>query len=161
MIAKMMALSFAEYPFVKDFLKDAFGSEEKRMLFLEKASGMLIKTLMRKGICFFERNDGEVRAFCILSTIENMQPTVWDMVAGGAIGLLPSLFNKAIREFIVFYLSEAATVDYPKGKDVWYVHLFAVNPNHQGKGLGSMIMNDCVFPYVDNRQGKSIFLATK
>jgi len=160
MIAKMMASSFATYPFVANFLTTAYVSEEKRTQFLEKLSQILIKTLMRKGVCLYEKEDDEVRAFCILSTIENMNPSIWDMVASGAFRLLPNLFNKAAREFIVFYLRDAAMVDFPKSADRWYVHLFAVSPKHQGKQLGSAMMNHCIFSYVAERQGQNILLAT-
>lgn len=78
MIAKMMATSFATYPFVAKFLTTAYTSEKKRTQFLEKLSQILIKTLMRKGVCLFDKEDNEVRAFCILSTIENMNPSIWD-----------------------------------------------------------------------------------
>jgi len=160
MIAKMMASSFATYPFVAKFLTTAYASEEKRVQFLEKLSQILIKTLMRKGVCLFDKEDSEVRAFCILSTIENMNPSTWDMVTSGVFHLLPNLFNKAAREFIVFYLRDAAMVDFPKSADRWYVHLFAVSPKHQGKQLGSAMMNHCIFPYVERRQGQSILLST-
>jgi len=159
-VALMMALSFAEYPFVDFFLKDAFSSEDDSVRFLQKVSKILIKTLMRKGICFFERNEGEVRAFCILSTIKDMQPTVWDMVMSGAIRLLPNIFNRAVRQFIIFYLREAANVNFQNEPNTWYIHLFAVSPNHQGKQLGSMMMNNCVFPYVKEQQGNRILLST-
>ena len=160
MVAKMMASSFAEYPFVDYFLRDAYKNENDRQRFLEKVSKILIKTLMRDGICFFEKNDSEVRAFCILSTIENMQPTVWDMVSSGALRLVPNLFNQATRQFIAFYLREAAVVNFQNDPNTWYVHLFAVSPNHQGKQLGSIMMNDCIFPYVKERQGNRILLST-
>jgi len=160
MIAKMMASSFVTYPFVASFFTTAYASKEKRTQFLEKLSQILIKMLMRKGVCLFEKEDGEVRAFCILSTIENMNPSTWDIVASGAFRLLPNLFNKTAREFIIFYLRDAAMVYFPESTDRWYVHLFAVSPKHQGKQLGSAMMNHCIFPYVAERQGKSILLAT-
>jgi len=160
MIAMLMASSFAEYPFVDFFLKDAFRSENVRARFLQKVSKILIKTLLRKGICFFEKNDGEVRAFCILSTIKDMQPTVWDMVTSGVIRLVPKMFNKAVRQFIVFYLRDAANVNFQNDPNIWYVHLFAVSPNHRGKQLGSMMMNSCIIPYVKEQQGNRILLST-
>lgn len=160
MIAKMMATSFATYPFVAKFLTTAYASEKRRTQFLEKVSRILIKTLMRKGVCLFDKEDDEVRSFCVLSTIENMNPSIWDMVASGVLHLLPNLLNKAVRQFIVFYLRDAAMVNFPKSADRWYVHLFAVNPGYQGKRLGSAMMNHCIFPYVEQRQGQSILLAT-
>ena len=160
MIAKMMATSFATYPFVAKFLTTAYASEKKRTKFLEKVSKILIKTLMRKGICFFDKDDNEIRAFCILSTIENMNPSIWDMVTSGALRLLPNLLNKAVRKFIIFYLRDAAMVGFPTSADRWYVHLFAVNPKYQGKQLGFAMMNQCIFPYVEQRQGQSILLST-
>ena len=161
MIAKMMASSFVTYPFVMDFLRTAYACKKERTQFLEKVSRILIKTLMRKGICFFEKKTDEVRAFCILSTIENMKPSMWDMVTSGAFCLLPNLFNKAVRQFIIFYLRDAAMVNFPMmGENIWYVHLFAVSPNHQGKQLGSTMINHCIVPYVEQRQGEGILLAT-
>jgi len=160
MIAKMMASTFSAYPFVANFLTTAYARDNKKAQFLEKVSKILIKTLMRKGICFFDKDDNEVRAFCILSTIDNMNPNIWDIVTSGALRLLPNLLNKATRQFIIFYLRDAAMVDFPKSTDRWYVHLFAVNPKYQGKQLGSAMMNHCIFPHVQQRQGQSILLAT-
>ena len=159
-ISIMMASSFSAYPFVKNFLMDAYRNENERVQFLEKLCCVFIKTLMRKGVCFFEKEDDEVRAFCILSTMKYMKPRMWDMAASGAIYLLPDMFNKAVRQFMRFYLRDAAEVNFPTSENSWYVHLFAVSPNHQGNQLGTTMMNGCIFPYVEQRKGQRILLAT-
>lgn len=159
-ITKMMADSFISYPFVAHFLKNSFQSKEKERQFLEKTCNVLVKALLRNGICFFEKQEHEVRAFCILSTIENMKLSAWDLLASGAMRLLPYLFQKRVLQFILFYLKDAAVVHAPENKNTWYVHLFAVSPHHQGKQLGSALMNHCIIPYVKQKQGAGIFLAT-
>jgi len=85
---------------------------------------------------------------------------MWDMMASGVFRLLPHLLNKSIRQFVIFYLRDAAVVNFSKTANTWYVHLFAVSPNHQGKQLGSAMMNHCIFPYVEQQQGRNILLAT-
>jgi len=159
-IAKMMAASFVTYPFVAHFLKDSFGCKEKELYFLEKTCAVLIKALMRKGVCFFEKRGGEVRAFCILSSIEDMKPSAWDIVSSGAVGLFPYLFKRGVLRFVLFYLGEAANVSFAEYEGAWYVHLFAVSPYHQGQALGSEMMNGCIVPYVRRQGGKRVLLST-
>jgi len=163
LVTKMMAASFATYPFVAHFLRDAFNSEPERLQFLEKLSRVLLKALMRRSVCLTEKHQGEVRAFCVLSPIEHMEIPVWDLVTSGALRLLPHVFKKGMLQFIVFYLKDAANAAVPKfieRNQTWYVHLFAVSPNHQGQQLGSVMMRDCVIPYVKQYGGTDILLST-
>jgi len=160
LITRMMAASFVTYPFVAHFLRDTFRSEEERLQFLEKLSGILVKALMRKGVCLIEKHQDEVRAFCILSPTAHMKISVWDLVTNGALSLLPHVFKKRMLQFIVFYLKDAANATIPKCMErnkTWYVHLFAVSQNHQGQQLGSAMMHNCVIPYVRQNHGTGIF----
>ena len=159
-ITNVMVNSFATYPFVAHCLKDVFKGEAKRLQFLEKMCGVLAKALMRKSVCLIKKHDDEVAAFCILSRIDDMEIRIWDLVASGAIGVLPYLFKKGVLQFIIFYLKHAANVNFKKDDKTWYIHLFAVSPHHQGRQLGSKLMNDCVIPYVKQQQGKGIAVST-
>ena len=161
-ITKVMIASFSTYPFVERFLKSAFAYETQRLHFLEKMCNVLVRALMRKSVCLVEKRNHEIRALCVLSPIKNMKVSIWDLIVSGAIRILPYLFRKDIFQFIKFYLMDAALADlnFADSDKVWYVHLFAVDSNHQGKRIGSEMISNYVVPYVKQHHGTGIILST-
>ncbi|MBP3201014.1 MAG: GNAT family N-acetyltransferase [Lachnospiraceae bacterium] len=54
----------------------------------------------------------------------------------------------------------ASTPCHTLKKDAWYVNMITVEPEFQGKGIGSKLINDFIVPYVKDNGGKEVSLFT-
>jgi len=162
-VAKSMAVAFIDYPFIMShsFFKHNFKNDEDALHFLEEMCFIYVRAIFNKVTIWLDMEQNKIRGLAILSKVENMEVSIGDLMVGGLIQFLPRLCKKYALRFIKFFLKGAAVLS-PEfiDSEAWYLHIFAINPNYQGKQVGSKLMNECLFPYIRNQQGSCLATST-
>jgi len=161
-VAKLMAISFLDYPFMNhSFFQYNFKNQSEQLQFLEKMCFIYAKAIFKHVKILISENQFELSGLAILSEIEQMSISLFDLMRGGLITFSPQLCKKYAIQFIKFFLTEAATLnDKFLNPHTWYLHIFAINPDYQGQKIGSKLMNEGVLSYIRRQQGKYLITST-
>lgn len=158
-IAKMVAVSFGEYPMYTLTFRDKFKTKEDFISYITKLNKVHISANARKHKCFVGVKDGKIVSVALLQNPNIKRISLWNYIVSGGISLLFPIGFKRLIDF--FNISNIAHKAYEeKHKNAWYIELLAVNPNYKGQGLGSKMINDCLIPYCKAQGASELALIT-
>lgn len=158
-IAKMVAVSFGEYPMYTLTFRDKFKTKGDFISYITKLNKVHISVNARKHKCFVGVKDGKIVSVALLQNPNIKRISLWNyIVSGGNSLLFPVGFKRLIDFFNISNIAHKACEE--KHKDAWYIELLAVDPNYKGQGLGSKMIIDCLIPYAKAHGAKELALIT-
>ncbi len=158
-ISKMVAKSFAHDPAFEYGFKPNIISKSKEEDMFNRLFEVYIKAAMRHQYCLVGEIDNEIISVALIASPTSKKVRLIDYLRSGGISMLPYLNPFKLNNFFAFF-DEAKRVCKENVPHGWYVDLLGVSSKHQGKGLGSKIIKECLIPFVHNKQGKAITLIT-
>jgi len=152
---ELAASAFGSY----DFFSVYFPKRQRRLRFL---SNMLrVEFTVNKDLVHFltAKENGKIVAVALLRDPRYQMPSVKEYLRAGFWRNLVIGGWKNVTAW--FDMDQKAGVPCQELKgDVWYLHLLAVDISHEGMGVGSRMLRECLIPYVKKHGGKAFSLYT-
>ncbi|MBP1907682.1 ribosomal protein S18 acetylase RimI-like enzyme [Paenibacillus turicensis] len=158
-MSQLAATSFADYVIYEQSVKSTFKTKAKYHRFLYEMHYVQFATFLRKGTSLVGTIDDEIVSFALLESPQFKSLTLWDYVWSGGLRLIPYMLKNRLLHFMnkMDKASEKCIDGTPHS---WYLSMLAVSKLHQGKQLGTKMIQDCVIPFVKKQGGRRLTLIT-
>jgi len=150
--------AFKNYPLF-EIVKDDFKTEEKFHKFYNCFMKALFKATIRKNECYIGIINGNVIDLIIIDAPTDNPVGFLDYLLSG--GLKPILKLGLFNALKFLKLSDQTeyVVKHIK-KPRWHLYFLVVELKHQGKGIGSDVINNFLIPFVKEKNGKLLTVTT-
>ncbi|WP_092988011.1 GNAT family N-acetyltransferase [Lacicoccus qingdaonensis] len=154
-VSQLLAGAFKDYPLFEIIEKN----NHKRYRLIRALQHLNTKVFLKKHTCLVAVEDNEILAAALVKNLQNKNNDMPDYIK---IGGLPLLFKGLLPKTLQFLkLANSSEVNIEDSKRFdWYVDSFAVSHKTQGKGVGSRLLKECVFPYIAKNDGGIVSLVT-
>ncbi len=150
--------AFENYPLF-DIVKGDFKKEEKFHKFYNLFMKSLFKATIRKNECYIGINDNKVINLVIIDAPDDKPVGFLDYVLSG--GIKPILKLGLFNSLKFLKLSDETEVVIKSIKEPrFHLYFLVVDPNNQGKGIGSDAINNFLIPFVKEKNGNLITVTT-
>lgn len=150
--------AFENYPLF-EIVKDDFKTEKRYHSFYNSFMKSLFKATIRKNECYIGINDGKVIDLVIIDAPTDKPVGFLDYVLSG--GIKPILKLGLFNALKFLKLSDETEIVVKSIKEPrWHLYFLVVDPNNQGKGIGSDAINNFLIPFVKEKNGKLITVTT-
>ncbi len=150
--------AFENYPLF-EIVKDDFKTEKRYHSFYNSFMKSLFKATIRKNECYIGINDGKVIDLVIIDAPTDKPVGFLDYVLCG--GIKPILKLGLFNALKFLKLSDKTEIVVKSIKEPrWHLYFLVVEPNHQGKGVGSDAINSFLIPFVKEKNGNLITVTT-
>lgn len=153
--AKLMADAFFSYEFSKIYCTE---NEERRFRFTHAIQWTAARIYCNRKRLLVGVDEGEIVACAFLDAPGETPPSILELLQNGiykavlAGGLWNTLQYSKLLETTECHCREIR-------EPHWYFAGFGVKPSRQGKGYGSQMLQECVFPYIaKNGGGRLVFV---
>lgn len=149
---------FEGYPLF-EIVKNDFKTEERFRGFYHCFMKALFKATIRRNACYIGINDGKVVGLVIIDAPTDKPVGFWDYVLCG--GLKPILklgLSNSLKFLRLSDVTEAVVKSMKEPR--WHLYFLVVDPEQQGKGIGSGAINDFLIPFIREKNGKLITVTT-
>lgn len=154
-VAQLLADAFLNYPLFTIIEEN----KTKRYQLIYEIYYINAKLYMAKHKCFVIMQGQDLVAVALLKDLQNNQEEFLDYIR---MGFYP-LFKQKLLAKTMKYLKLIHSIDDPEPRrqnESWYLDTFAVSKKAQGLGLGSKILQNDIFTYIQAQGGGNLFLAT-
>lgn len=154
-VAELLTESFKGYSFFEMYLDN----KEKQYKFLRTIQEVAVKAAYKKHIMLVGVQDSKIVSVAQLKASNTSDISLIDYILAGGIKIL---LTGGIRNTFGFIkmVEEANSICHKLPGCVWYLSSLAVSSSCQGQGLGSMMFEDCIIPYIQRRGGGLLTLIT-
>lgn len=158
-VAKMITKSFGNYPFYLLTFEDKFKNKEKLYKYLEKLNRIYILSNFRKHKVIVGIENNKIISVLMLQDPKSKRLSIWDYIVSGGIKLVFPVGFKRIIDFfkISNKVHEEVENNYPNSL---YIELLVISNELKGKGYGSKLFNEFLFPYLKKEGIKELSLIT-
>lgn len=119
----------------------------------------LFKATIRRNACYVGIDNGAVVDLVIIDAPTDKPVGFLDYVISG--GLKPILKLGLSNALKFLKLSDETEIIVKSIKEPrWHLYFLVVDPEHQGKGIGSDAIHNFLIPFVKNKNGKLITVTT-
>ncbi len=153
--AELLTKSFQGYSFFNMYA----GNKIKKHEFLHAIQEASVKTAYKKHTVLAGTNDNKIVTVAQLKAPHKAEAGILDYLLGGGIKIMLAGGIKNTMELLKMN-EEATTACQEQPGRVWYLSALAVSTFHQGQGLGSKMLHDCIIPYIEKRGGGLLTLIT-
>lgn len=158
-VIKMFTAAFENYPLFYGIFKNGFKDEKKFLEFYECLMRVIFKATIRQYGCYIGFKDGEIVSIVIINAPDDKPVGVWDYTVCGMMKVIIKLGMK--KTFGFMNLSDQTErVVKSITKPHWHLYFLAVDPKHQGEGIGSDAINSFMIPLVKENNGEIITVTT-
>ncbi len=154
-IAQLLADAFLNYPLFT--IIEANKTQRHQLIY--EIYYINAKLYMTKHKCFVIMQGQDLVAVALLKDLKNNQEELLDYFR---MGFYP-LFKQKLLAKTIKYLKLIYSINdlMPQRQDEsWYLDTFAVSKKAQGLGIGSKVLQDDIFSYIQTQGGGNLFLAT-
>lgn len=158
-MSQLAGTSFADYVIYEQSVKSTFKTMGEYHRFLYEMHYVLFATFLRKGSILVGIIDDEIVSLAVLESPQFKSLTLWDYMWSGGLRLIPYMFKNRLLHFME-KMDKASEKCIDGTPHSWYLNVLAVSKLHQGKQLGTKMIQDCVIPFVKKRGGRRLSLIT-
>lgn len=154
-IAGLFAGSFKDYPLFEMIEKN----NHKRYNLIKVLQHLNTTVFLKKHTCLVAVENDEIMGAALIKNLQKKQHDLVDYTKSGGILLLKrGMLPKAIQ---FFKLANSSDVNIEDSKKFdWYLDSLAISDKAQGKGVGSRLLKEGVFPYIADNGGGTVSLVT-
>ena len=150
--------AFENYPLF-EIVKNDFKTEKRYHSFYDSFMKSLFKATIRKNECYIGINDGKVIDLVIIDAPTDRPVGFLDYVLCG--GIKPILKLGLFNALKFLKLSDETEIVVKSIKEPrWHLYFLVVEPNQQGKGVGSDAIKNFLIPFVKEKNGNLITVTT-
>ncbi len=150
--------AFENYPLF-EIVKNDFKTEKRYHDFYNSFMKSVFKATIRKNECYIGINDGKVIDLVIIDAPTDKPVGFLDYILCG--GIKPILKLGLFNALKFLKLSDKTEIVVKSIKEPrWHLYFLVVEPNHQGKGVGSDAINSFLIPFVKEKNGNLITVTT-
>ena len=154
----IFAKAFENYPLF-EIVKDDFKTEKRYHSFYNSFMKALFRATIRKNECYIGINDGKVIDLVIIDAPTDKPVGFLDYVLSG--GIKPILKLGLFNALKFLKLSDETEIVVKNIKEPrWHLYFLVVEPEYQGKGVGSDAINNFLIPFVKEKKGNLITVTT-
>lgn len=153
--AELLTKSFQGYSFFNMYA----GNKIKKEAFLHAIQEVSFKTAYKKHTVLAGANDKGIVSLAQLKPPHKSEAGFLDYLLGGGMKIMLAGGIKNTLELLKMNEEATAACHNQSGR-VWYLSALAVSSFHQGQGLGSKMLHDCIIPYIEKRGGGLLTLIT-
>ncbi|WP_394522681.1 GNAT family N-acetyltransferase [Lacrimispora sp. JR3] len=153
--AELLTKSFEDYSFFNMYA----GNNIKKRDFVHAIQEANLKTAYKKYTVIAGAKDNQMVSLAQLKPPHKSEAGFFDYLLGGGIKIILTGGLKNAMELLKMN-EEATAVCHDQTGRVWYLSTLAVSTAHQGQGLGSKMLHDCIIPYIEKRGGGLLTLIT-
>ena len=158
-MSQLAATSFADYVIYEQSVKSTFKTKADYHRFLYEIHYVQFATFLRKGISIVGTIDDEIVGLALLEPPQFKSLSLWDYVWSGGLRLIPYMLKNRLLHFMD-KMDKASKKCIDGTPQSWYLSMFAISKLHQGKQLGTKMIQDCVIPFVKKQGGRRLTLIT-
>lgn len=154
-IALLFTDSFKDYPLFEMIEKNNY----ERYNLIKMLQHLNTTVFLKKHTCLVAVEDEKIMGAALIKKLDGKQH---DLPAYIKIGGLPLLKNGMLPKVLQFLkLANSSEVEIEDSKQFdWYVDSLAISDKAQGKGIGSRLLKQGVFPYIAGNGGGMVSLVT-
>lgn len=152
--ASLSARAFFDYHYFSDYVTD----EKRRASFLQKMMAVEMKLNFDLMDIFVASQAGKITAVAMLCPPEYRKPSDWEYIRGGFGGVYLAGGIKNVSDWCA--LERKASAPCHGVKNSWYLSLLTVDPQSQGSGIGTAMLQERLMPYIRSKGGKTLTLFT-
>ena len=157
-VINLFVQGFENYPLF-EIVRNDFKTEERYHRFYRCFMKALFKATIRRNACYIGINNGKVVGLVILDAPTDKPVGFLDYLLCG--GLKPILQLGLSNSLKFLSLSDETEVVVKSIKEIrWHLYFLVVDPEHQGKGIGSDAIKYFLIPFVKDKEGKLITVTT-
>ena len=146
----IFAKAFENYPLF-EIVKDDFKTEKRYHSFYNSFMKALFRATIRKNECYIGINDGKVIDLVIIDAPTDKPVGFLDYVLSG--GIKPILKLGLFNALKFLKLSDETEIVVKNIKEPrWHLYFLVVEPEYQGKGVGSDAINNFLIPFVKEKK---------
>lgn len=147
--------AFKDYPLFEIIEKN----NHERYRLIKMLQHLNTVVFLKKHTCLVAVENDEIMGAVLVKNLQNKHHDLPDYIKIGGLSLLfRGMLPKALQ-FLKLANSSEVNIEDSKRFD-WYVDSFAISPRAQGKGAGSRLLKECLFPYVAKNGGGTVSLVT-
>jgi len=148
--ARMLVRAFYDNPVFVHYFPNSSKRENKLQLTFE----FMIRDGIRNGEVY--TTSSKLEGVSIWLTSEKARMTIWRVLRGGGISLFLKVGRKSVFKMIRVYNYIYSMHDRLAPFRYWYLSLIGVDPDHQGKGYGGILLKS-MFSRID-KEGLPCYL---
>lgn len=158
-ICHLFSNAFKQDPAFHHGFKPSIRKKASITQMINRLFRVYVKGAMKHQYCFVGIKDKTIVSAALMADPDSKEPSLLDYITSGGLALLPSLNPFKLMAFFDFFdkAKQPCKKQFPNG---WYVDMLGVSPDHQGLGLGSQMIQNCLIPFVDSQHGQAITLIT-
>jgi ribosomal protein S18 acetylase RimI-like enzyme len=145
-IARMCALTFAEYPIFYE-IRSAFNNLESFIDFLSNFQYVFLKTHYKKSECFVGEENGKIKSYAVIARPHSSSISILDYVWSGGLKLLKKVSLPRLMRFLNLQEEGYRPCNGIK-KHSWFLEFIAVDKSCKGQQLGTKMLQECVIPFI-------------
>lgn len=158
-MSQLAATSFADYVIYEQSVKSTFKTSADYHRFLYEMHYVQFATFLNKGTILIGTIDEKIVSLALLQSPQFKSLTLWNYICSGGLRLIPYMLKNRLLEFMNI-MSKASEKCLDGTPDSWYINIFAVSKLHQGKQLGTKLIQNCVIPFVKQQGGRRLTVMT-
>lgn len=154
-VSQLLADAFKDYPLFEIIEKN----NHKRHHLIKMLQHLNTKVFLKKHICLVAVENNEIMGAALVKNLQHKQRDLPEYIRLGGLSLLFEGMLPKTLQFLKLANSSDINIEDSETFD-WYVDSFAVSHKTQGKGVGSRLLKECVFPYIAKNGGGMVSLVT-
>lgn len=147
-VSQLLADAFKDYPLFEIIEKN----NHKRHHLIKMLQHLNTKVFLKKHICLVAVENNEIMGTALVKNLQHKQRDLPEYIRLGGLSLLFEGMLPKTLQFLKLANSSDINIEDSETFD-WYVDSFAVSHKTQGKGVGSRLLKECVFPYIAKNGG--------
>lgn len=153
--ANLVARAFDDY----DYFTLYFKEDNLRHLFQQRVIRSEFATNLKAAHMLVGRLNGEIVAVCQLHAPDHKKPSDLAYLLHG-FGKVYTIGNKTLVKDWLNMDANASEPCHNLKPNAWYISSLAIDPNCKRQGIGSLMLNNIIRPYVKQHGGIEICLFT-
>lgn len=145
-IARMCALTFAEYPIFYE-IRSGFNNLESFIDFMSNFQHVFLKTHYKNSECFVGEENGKIKSYAVIVRPHSSPISILDYIWSGGFKLLKKVSLPRLLRFLNV-LEEGHRPCNGIKKHSWSLEFLAVDKSCKGQQLGTKMLKECVIPFI-------------
>ncbi|WP_124065486.1 GNAT family N-acetyltransferase [Clostridium sp. E02] len=145
-IARMCALTFAEYPICNDIKKE-IREYGRYIAFMSEVYEVHIRAHYKSSVFFVGEEGGKIRSFAVLVRPYSSNTNLMDYICSDGLKLMKMVSLPKLLKFLNVLEEGHKPISGMKDHS-WLLELLAVDRSYTGRQLGSKMINECIIPYI-------------
>ncbi|OFI49452.1 hypothetical protein BG261_02425 [Floricoccus tropicus] len=159
-LADLTSRAFEFCPLFYNGLKASFNSHDDYYIYIKKLFKVLVTSYVRNSCGVVGTINDKIVSMALIIEPESKDIGIFDYLKSGGKSLLPSFISRPLLSLLISIDDGLKPCETKRNEYTWHLEMLAVDIEMQGEGLGSHMMENCIFPMVIKNGAKNMTLVT-